>query len=169
METPPGITIRPAAPADAEAIAVIVRAIARHVGKEHEARAGAADFRRYGFGRRPAFSALLAERAGTIVGLSLHYPTFSTWRGRPGAYIQDLWVDPALRGGGLGRALVAATARAAEAAGADHLILAVDGANAARGFYRRLGFAELAEERLQIVRDGAFTSLARGTPTPAGG
>ena len=167
MQTPSAITIRAAVPADAAAIAAIIRAIARQVGKEHEARATAADLRRFGFGRRPRFSALVAERDGAIVGLCWHYPTFSTWRGRPGAYIQDLWVDPGLRGGGLGRALLAATAVGAEAAGADHLILAVDRANPAAAFYRRLGFM-LAYEP-QILRGDGFAALRRGTESRAVG
>jgi ribosomal protein S18 acetylase RimI-like enzyme len=98
--------------------------------------------RAHGFGPRPLFQAILAERAGAAVGMVLFYPDYSTHRGEPGCYVQDIYLEPAARGAGLGRALLArAQAVAREGWGARYLTLAVDPGNAqAQAVYDRLGF-----------------------------
>ncbi|PWR20093.1 GNAT family N-acetyltransferase [Zavarzinia compransoris] len=123
------------------------------------------DLRRYGFGADPAFEALIAEDGGRTVGLCLYFRSFSTWRGRPGAYVQDLYVDPACRGGGLGRRLLAACAARMAARGGTYIRLSVDAANgAAQGFYRRAGFRPAADDLIHQIDGEAFQRLAGEAP-----
>ncbi len=90
----------------------------------------------------PSAHALLALDGDRLCGAALFSPTFSTVRGAAGVYVSDLWVDPVIRGLGLGRRLLAAVgARAAKLWAADWLTLAVyDHSTASRRFYDRLGF-----------------------------
>ena len=155
------IIIRKANPADAGSIAELVRRLAQATGETDKVKSCADDFLRFGFSTPPAFIALLAERDGSAVGLSLWFYDFSSWRGELGVYLQDLYVDDDLRGSGLGRRLLAATAAAAIADGATHLRLSVAADNAAaRRFYQHLGFTHRDDERTYQVSDEAFTSLA---------
>ena len=94
-------TIRMAGPDDAKAIAMLVRELAVFVKHEHAAKATADDFRRHLFGRMPAAQAALAEMDGQAVGLALWFSTFSTFRGQPGLYVEDLYVKPECRGRGI--------------------------------------------------------------------
>ena len=71
----------------------------------------------YGFGEQPAFDALIAEVDGDFAGMCLFFPSFSTWRGRPGVYVQDLFVEERFRGAGVGVALLRGTAALSRARG----------------------------------------------------
>ena len=74
-----------------------------------------ADIERYGFDARPRFEAILAFAGEQAVGLAVFFYEFSTWRGLPGVYVQDLYVAPGVRGRGVGRQLIdAVQSRAAE-------------------------------------------------------
>ncbi len=140
------LRIRPATPSDAPTIIEFVRGLARfeHEPVEH-VRLTVQDIWRDGFGPRPAFEVLIAERlldAGPLpVGFALFFPNYSTWEGRPGVYIEDLFVIEEERASGVGRALMAAVARLAQDRGAARLDLAVLDWNPARGFYEALGMA----------------------------
>lgn len=158
-------TIRRAAVEDVAAVQGLLAALARGLGEARQFRGTAHDLRRYGFGERPHFEALMAERAGKPVGLVLFFPEFSTWRGRPGVYVQDLFVAPAARGGGLGRRLIEAPALSAAAWDAAYMRLSVHAGNRdAVDFYARLGF-QTAEADCTVVAEGdAFAGLGgRGT------
>ena len=94
----------------------------------------------HGFGPRPLFAAVLAERGGVALGMAIYYADFSTHRGQPGVYVQDLFVDKTARGLGVGRGLLAAVMRAQDW-GAQYLTLGVSPDNdVAMGFYARTGF-----------------------------
>ncbi|HEX5788805.1 MAG TPA: GNAT family N-acetyltransferase [Woeseiaceae bacterium] len=122
------------------------------------------DLRRYGFSPRPMFEVMLAEQGTRIAGLCLYFYTYSSWRGAPGVYVQDLVVDPSARSSGVGRALLVVTARHARSRGATHLRLAVDAANAAAiRFYERLGMRHAGNERIYEASDDAFDALADAT------
>src|SRR5690606_9123248 len=95
-----------------------------------------------GFGPRPAFEALLAERDGKALGFALFFHNFSTWQGRRGLYIEDLYVTPAARGLKVGERLVRACAAIALQRGCPRLDLQVLDWNPARGFYERLGLQQ---------------------------
>ncbi len=116
----------------------------------------AADLARHGSGENALFRAVLAERHGAPVGVVIFFPVFSTLRGRPGVYVQDVYVTPEARGGGLGKALLAESRRLGRAWGADYMTLMVGHANDyAKDFYAALGFERLAEYDA-LVLEGAL-------------
>jgi ribosomal protein S18 acetylase RimI-like enzyme len=162
-ETPaaPQITVRRAEREDAAAIHALVveLAVARDmVDKVHSS---VADLERDGFGERPAFEALIAEVNGTAVGLCLYFASYSTWRGKPGIYVQDLVVADSARGLGVGRRLLAETAAIARARGGSYLRLSVDDDNPrAQAFYRRSGFRHSETETIQVLDENNFIALA---------
>jgi ribosomal protein S18 acetylase RimI-like enzyme len=121
----------------------------------------ALDLLKYGFGGAPLFEALIAEKDGRPVGLCIYFYSFSTWLGEPGLYVQDLYVDSALRGSGLGRRLLHETAKIGREREATHLRLSVDSGNTeAQGFYERVGMHYRAEERIYHVGGEQFRVLA---------
>lgn len=158
------VTIRRAVAGDAATIARLVKRLAESTGHVHKVTSDADDFLRHGFGERPAFYGFLAEQDGRACGMSLWFYQFSSWRGRPGAYLQDLYVDEALRGSGLGRRLLAYTAEAALKDGADHMRLSVATDNdGARAFYDRLGFTYRDDECIYQVAGAPLDALAAAT------
>jgi GNAT superfamily N-acetyltransferase len=140
------VTIRPARPDDAETLVNLVRELAIYERLEPYARATPEDFRRHLFGSHPAAEAALAEVAGQPVGFALWFATFSTFRGRPGLYLEDLFVRPEFRGRGIGKALLALVARLAVERGCGRLEWSVLNWNEpAIGFHRSLGARPLDE------------------------
>jgi GNAT superfamily N-acetyltransferase len=99
-----------------------------------------ADVRRDGFGADRRFDVLIAEIDSKPAGFALFFANYSTWEGRPGLYIEDIFVEESARKTGLGRKLIAAVAKIAESRGAARIDLAVLDWNPARGFYHRIGF-----------------------------
>jgi GNAT superfamily N-acetyltransferase len=97
------------------------------------------DLRRYGFGPEQSFEALIASVDAKPAGFALFFPNFSTWRGRPGLYLEDLYVRDWARGLGVGRRLIARLAAIAVKRDWPALDLMVLDWNPARGFYHRLG------------------------------
>ena len=98
------------------------------------------------FGARPAAEALLAEVDGETAGFALFIHNFSTWHGRRGVYLEDLFVRPAMRGRGIGRALLCELARIAMARGCARMEWAVlDWTTPAIAFYRSLGAVPMDE------------------------
>ena len=106
--------------------------------------------RRDGFGPHRRFEVLIAEVDRKAVGFALFFPNYSTWEGKPGLYIEDIFVDEAMRGTGIGRKLIAAVAKIAHSRGCARIDLAVLNWNPARGFYSRIGFRHA--EPWQIFR-----------------
>jgi GNAT superfamily N-acetyltransferase len=97
------------------------------------------DLRCHGFGLEPRFEALIAVVDNEPAGFALFYPDFSTWRGRPGLYLEDLYVKDWARGLGVGRRLIARLAEIALERDWPTLHFNVLDWNPARGFYHRLG------------------------------
>lgn len=95
---------------------------------------------RDGFGKDPQFAALIAERAGKPVGFALYTFNYSVWTAARGIFVEDIWVVPEERRGGVARALVEALARECAAKGYKRIDLNVLDWNPARGFYEKLGF-----------------------------
>ena len=153
-------TIRRALEADAETLHALLAAMSDDLGHPESFFADAASLRRHGFGPKPLFRALIAEVAGQPLGMTLYFPEYSTLRGQAGVYVQDLYVARPARGSGLGRRLLAETARDARDWGAAYLRLSAHGTNAnALAFYRRLGFLTDPEERILWVDGEAFDAL----------
>jgi GNAT superfamily N-acetyltransferase len=98
--------IRPATPADTAQILRLVRELAAYEKLEHMVSGTEAMLHAQLFGERPAAEALLAEVGGRAVGFALFYTTFSTFLCKPGIHLEDLFVEPAHRGAGIGKALL---------------------------------------------------------------
>lgn len=161
------ISLRLADTADAQSIFCMLIGLSHAVGDQDEMVSSVDDIRRYGFGDAALFQALLAEQHGRAVGLSLFFYTYSTWLGRPGVYIQDLFVDATVHRTGLGRRLVAETARIAGARGANHLRLSVYHDNSgAQEFYRRIGMRHRDDELIYQADGAVFDALATQRNSP---
>lgn len=100
------LVIRPAVAADAAVIVAFILALAEYEKLTHEAKASEADIVRDLFGADPKVFCEIAEWAGKPVGFALWFYTYSTFQGRHGIWLEDLYVDPALRGKGIGKALL---------------------------------------------------------------
>jgi ribosomal protein S18 acetylase RimI-like enzyme len=148
------ITVRRAVREDAALVHRLLKDLAITLGKGEVMTSTPADIERFGFGDDPRFEALLAFEGGEAVGLALYFFEFSTWRGRPGVYVQDMYVAPAMRGRGLGRDLMEAVIRRSRERGGRYVKLSVyDGNEQAIGFYRSLGFEICDDEQVLALRD----------------
>ena len=137
------IRIRFATADDAGLLLQLIRQLAAYERAPNAVTATEEDLRRYGFGPEPQFEALLAFLYGEPAGLALFHPRFSTWLGRPGVYLEDLFVVQAARGKGVGRRLMTRLAAIAIERGWERIDFQVLDWNPARGFYRRLGIEHL--------------------------
>jgi GNAT superfamily N-acetyltransferase len=154
------VTIREAVPADAGTIVLLIRALAAYENMADLVRITDADVLRDGFGDRRCFEALLAELDGQAVGLALYRPSYSTFDGRPGLYVEDLFVAESARGLGIGRMLMARLAAIARERGGSRMTLAVLHWNPARDFYRRLGFIQVEDWLSYQLSGDALVRLA---------
>jgi len=124
----------------------LVRDLAEYERSPHSVLATEEDFLRHGFGATPRYSVLLAEEEGQVAGFALWFFTFSTWLGKPGLYLEDVFVRPELRGRGIGKAIMIELARVAVREGCGRFEWAVlDWNQPSIEFYRSLG-ARLMEE-----------------------
>jgi diamine N-acetyltransferase len=140
------LNIRPATPADAETVAGLVRELADYEKLLHEAQATPADFLAELASPNPVIHVLIAEWHGQPAGFALYFYNFSTFVGRPGMYLEDLFVRPALRSHGIGRALLRSLARIARDRGCGRMEWAVlDWNEPALKFYRSLGARPMKE------------------------
>lgn len=159
------IHVRPAAPADAPLILALIRELAAYEREPDAVVATEADILRDGFGERPRFQVLIAEHDGEAAGFAFYFFTYSTWRGRPCLYLEDLFVRPSLRRNGLGLALLRALAAIAVREGCDRFVWQVLDWNApAIAFYESLGARALREWVTMRVEGEAIARLAEGAP-----
>jgi GNAT superfamily N-acetyltransferase len=155
------LDIRTAMPADAETVLALIEELADYERLRHEVVADEALLSRHLFGARPAAEALLAERDGAAVGFALFFPTFSTFLGRPGIWLEDLFVRPAHRGTGIGRSLLVRLAQIAVERDCGRLEWsALDWNEPALGFYRALGARVMPEWHLHRLSGEALASFA---------
>jgi GNAT superfamily N-acetyltransferase len=158
--SPGAAVIRPAEPADADAIIVLIDALTAFV-QDPPTRLTADDIRRDGFGPDAWFDCFIAEHDGRPVGYAVCYFGFSTDRGGRGLHLADLYVDPALRGSGLGRALMAAVARHGRARGALWLVWDVWVKNhTAETFYATIGAKRYDDVFAMTLKGEALAALA---------
>jgi ribosomal protein S18 acetylase RimI-like enzyme len=153
-------TIRRAELADAEAIIALIDALSAFV-QDPPTRLTADDIRRDGFGPDAWFDCFLAEQDGRPVGYAICYFGFSTDHGGRGLHLADLYVDPALRGSGLGKALMAIVARHGCARGALWLVWDVWVKNhTAEAFYGAIGAKRYDEVFAMTLKGDALAALA---------
>ncbi|WP_461021736.1 GNAT family N-acetyltransferase [Thalassiella azotivora] len=159
------MTIRPAEPRDVPAIDALVRELAVYEREPDAVQATPADFERALFGPDPRVHCHVAEDGAgehaQVVGMALWYVTFSTWRGRHGIWLEDLFVRPPHRGQGTGRRLLAALAAEARDRGYARLEWWVlDWNEPAHGFYRGIGATPQDEWTVWRLDDEALPALA---------
>ena len=140
------LNIRPATRADAEVIASLVRELADYEKLLDEAKATPDDFLRELESPNPVIHVLIAEWQGKPAGFALYFFNFSTFVGRPGLYLEDLFVRPGQRKHGIGRALLSALARIAQERGCGRMEWAVlDWNEPALRFYQSLDARQMKE------------------------
>jgi len=155
------IAIRPAARADVPLLLQLIEALADYERLRSELHATPALLEEHLFGARPAAEAAIAEVEGQAVGYALFFPTFSTFLARPGLWLEDLFVLPQHRRGGIGRALLEHVAQVAVARGCGRLEWsALDWNEPALAFYRGLGARRLPEWHLHRLDGAALTRFA---------
>jgi GNAT superfamily N-acetyltransferase len=120
--------------------------LAEYEHLEHEMQATEEQLQEALFGERPAAQALIAEQGSQVLGYALFFPTFSSFLAKRGVWLEDLFVRPAHRGAGVGRALLAAVAARTRERGGERLEwAALDWNELALGFYRRVGAQTMGE------------------------
>ena len=159
------ITIRPAAPDDIPEILALIRELAEYEREPGSAVATAEDLMRDGFTEPKRFHCLMAEAGGNIAGFALYFYNYSTWRGHAGIYLEDLFVRPAQRGKGIGKALLSSVAAVAVKEGCPRLEWAVlDWNKPAIDFYESVGAVGLTEWTIMRVSADALPKLASAAP-----
>jgi len=143
------IRIVPAQASDVPIILEMIKALAEYEQLTHEVVATEDDLRQSLFGPRPAGEVVLAYAGDTPIGFALFFHNFSTFLGRHGLYLEDLFVVPEWRGKGVGKQLLAHIAAIAESRKCGRMEWAVlDWNESAIAFYRRMGAHVLDEWRL---------------------
>jgi len=156
------ITIRPAARHEMPEVLAFIRELAVYERLEHEVVASVADLAAALFGPQRYAEVVFACRDGVPVGFALFFHNFSTFVGKPGIYLEDLFVRPAARGHGIGKRLLAWLAATALERGCARLEWAVlDWNEPALGFYRSLGAVAQDEWTTFRLTDAALERLAR--------
>ena len=154
-------TIHPATRADIPQILKFIRALAVYEREPAAVTATEADLERDGFGPNPFYFCLIAEHEGRPAGFAFYFFNYSTWQGMPGIYLEDLFVEPELRGLGIGKALLERVAAIAVEKGCGRLNWAVlDWNKPAIEFYRAMGAEFLDEWRTVRVTGEALERLA---------
>jgi GNAT superfamily N-acetyltransferase len=156
-----GTLIRPAMRADTPQILAFIRALAEYEREPYAVFATEEDLIRDGFGPTPFYFCLIAEQDGKPAGFALYFFNYSTWLGRPGLYLEDLFVLPEFRGLGIGKALLQRVAAVAVERGCLRLQWEVlDWNQPAIDFYKAMGADFLDEWRNVRVTGEALARLA---------
>ena len=156
----PELHIRPTTPDDIPEILAFIRELADYEREPASAVATYDDLLRDGFGPVKRFHCLVAEYDGAAAGFALYFYNYSTWRGHAGIYLEDLFVRPAYRGKGIGKALLSAVAGIAVAAGCPRLEWAVLNWNQlAIDFYNSIGALAMSEWTTMRLSGDALRKL----------
>ena len=158
-----GLRLRDAVPEDLDLVLHFIRALAEYEKLAHEVKADAATLGRFLFGEPRRAEALIAEWDGRPVGFAVWYYSFSTFLGRPSLYVEDVFVEPAMRGKGIGQAVFAHLAARALAQGCGRMEWSVLDWNAPSiAFYRSIGAKPREGWTLQQLTGDALSALAAG-------
>jgi GNAT superfamily N-acetyltransferase len=156
-----GVTVRGAEVSDVSTLLGFIRSLAEYERLSHEVVADEAAIERALFGADAVAEALIAEHGGRPCGFALYFRSFSTFLGRPGIYLEDLFVEPEMRGRGVGSALLRSLARLTVQRGYGRLEWAVlDWNESAIEFYERLGARAMSEWTVNRVTGEALRKLA---------
>ncbi|MBC2651373.1 GNAT family N-acetyltransferase [Novosphingobium flavum] len=156
------IAIRPATPADLPLIGALIHELAVYEKLAHEVRFDLAVMEQHLFGPHPMAEVVMGELDGVAQGFALFFHNFSTFEGRPGIYLEDLFVRPEARGAGLGKALLAELARLAVERGCARFEWSVlDWNTPSIGFYRALGARAMDDWTVMRVDGAALAALAK--------
>jgi GNAT superfamily N-acetyltransferase len=155
------VSVRPIAPDDVAAVVGLVRELAEYEKAPHEARMTEEQLSAALFGDSPMLFGHVAEAEGRVVGMALWFLNFSTWRGTHGVYLEDLYVQPAHRGSGLGRELLRTLADLCVRRGYGRLEWSVlDWNEGAIQFYKAAGAVPMDEWTVFRLTDDALTAFA---------
>jgi GNAT superfamily N-acetyltransferase len=159
------LSIRPATVNDASLLCTLIRELAEYEHELDQVVARQEDLARDGFGPNPKFRAVIAEWGNQPAGYALFFGFYSTWEGRPGLFLEDLFVRPPFRGKGIGTALLTHVARLARAEGCFGLRWEVlDWNRPAIELYRALGVTFLDSWKSVLLMGEPFERLAEKTP-----
>ena len=152
--------IRPATPADVPIIAKLIRDLAEYEKLAHAVVLKESDLQKHLFGSPKYAEVLLAEDAGAVVGFALFFHNYSTFRAKPGIYLEDLFVIPEARGKGYGKALLRALAKLAVERDCSRVEWSVLNWNAPSiEFYKALGATPMDEWTVYRLTDEALKKL----------
>lgn len=169
MPYPTDLEIRFATVADTATILGFIRDLAEYERLLHEVVADEAQLKATLFGVKPAAEVLLAELSGNPVGFALFFQSYSTFLGRPGLYLEDLFVRPAERGKGVGLALMSALARIATQRNYGRFEWSVLAWNEpSLRFYESLGAMQMRDWMVHRLVGPALNALADRWPHPVG-
>ncbi|MBD9369914.1 GNAT family N-acetyltransferase [Xanthomonas sp. XNM01] len=158
---PDAITLRPARRDDLPLILALIGELAEYERLAHEAVASEEDLFKALFGPRPVIEVVIAEADGQPAGFALFFASFSTFLGKPGLYLEDLFVRPAFRGRGIGKRLMVHLAGLCVERGYGRFEWSVLDWNAPSiAFYRSLGAVPMDEWTVQRVQGDALRMLA---------
>jgi GNAT superfamily N-acetyltransferase len=155
------LNIRPATPADVPLILEFIHGLAEYERDPQASVAAEADLLRDGFGPEPKFRVDIAEWSGEPAGFAFYFWNYSTWQGKPGLYLEDLFVWPRFRGKGIGKALLVHLARVALKNNCGRFVWQVlDWNTPAIDFYKSLGATIMKEWLTMRVTGDALVRLA---------
>ena len=157
----PSVLIKPAGVADVPIILRLIRELAEYERAPKAAVATEPQLREVLFGEKPSAEVLLAYAEGEPIGFAVYFFNFSTWLGRPGLYLEDLFVRPEARGKGYGHALLVRLAQIARERGCGRMEWAVlDWNEPAIQFYKKLGAAPMNEWTVFRLTSDGIAQLA---------
>ena len=153
--------LRSATRDDSALILSLIRELAEFEKLLHEVQASEETLSEHLFGAQPRAEVLIAEVDGQAIGFALYFHNFSTFLGKPGLYLEDLYIRPAFRGRGYGRSIMQALARIAVDRGCGRFEWWVlDWNHPAVEFYRSLGAESMSDWTVQRVSGAALLALA---------
>jgi GNAT superfamily N-acetyltransferase len=161
MRSDSPITVRSATVEDVELLHRFSIDLATYEDEPHAVTSTPETLARDGFGNDPQFAALIAERNGQPVGFALYTFNYSVWTAARGIFIEDIWVVPSERRGGVARALMEGLAQECEEKGYRRIDLNVLDWNPARGFYEKVGFRWIRNWLPYRVAGEALKKLAK--------
>ena len=156
-----GVDVRPVTPADVPTLVRFIRELAEYEREPDAVKVSEQQLHDALFTATPHLFGHVVTNADGVVGMALWFLNYSTWEGTHGVYLEDLYVTPAARGSGAGRALLSALARECAERGYARLELSVlDWNEPAIGFYRRLGAVPMDQWTVQRLDGRALQELA---------